>query len=63
MSKSLKEKSSDNLIKLGVNIISELSNRGVDFFQEVVNTYNKLKKDAKKIGKIIKDTKEKTNGE
>lgn len=60
MSKSLKEKSSDNLIKLGVNIISELSDRGVDFFQEVVNTYNKLKKNTKKIGKIIKDTKEKT---
>lgn len=60
MSKSLKEKSSDNLIKLGVNIISELSDRGVDFFQEVVNTYNKLKKNTKKIGKIIKNTKEKT---
>ncbi len=57
MKKSFKEESSDKLIKQGINIICELSDRGINFFQRIVDTYNKLRKNARKVKKIIKDIK------
>ncbi|MBA7625799.1 hypothetical protein ES703_33231 [subsurface metagenome] len=57
MKKTFKEESSDNLIKQGINIICELSDRGINFFQRIVDTYNKLRKNARKVKKIIKDIK------
>ncbi len=57
MKKTFKEESSDKLIKQGINIICELSDRGINFFQRIVDTYNKLRKNARKVKKIIKDIK------
>jgi len=59
MRKSFKEQSSDNLVKQAVDIIDELADRGLNFFQRVFDTYSKLKKDAAKVKQIIKDTKPK----
>ena len=63
MKKPFKEESSDNLIKQGINIICELSDRGINFFQRIVDTYNKLRKNSRKVKKIIKNTKSKNEGE
>lgn len=57
MKKTFKEESSDKLIKQGINIICELSDRGINFFQRIVDTYNKLSKNARKVKKIIKEIK------
>jgi len=62
MKQPLKNKSSDKLVEQGVNIISELSDRGINFLQSVIDTYNKLRKDVTKVKQIIKDTKPKKEG-
>ena len=63
MKKSFKEESSDNLIKQGINIICELSDRGINFFQRIIDTYNKLRRNSRKVKQIIKNTKFKNEGE
>ncbi len=57
MRKSFKEESSDNLVKQAVDIIDELADRGVNFFQQVIDTYHKMRVRQEKIKNIARSIK------
>jgi hypothetical protein len=53
MSGKFKDKSSDNLVKNGIDIINELSERGVNLFQKTINTYQHMKGLSQKAVSIV----------
>lgn len=57
MRKSFKEESSDNLVKQAVDIIDELADRGVNFFQRVIDTYHKMRVRQEKVKNIARSIK------
>ncbi len=63
MKKSFKEESSDKLVKQAVDIIDELADRGVNFFQQVIDTYKKMRVRQEKIKNIARSIKKKKGKE
>ncbi len=57
MKKSFKEESLDKLVKQAVDIIDELADRGVNFFQHVIDTYHKMRVRQEKIKNIARSIK------
>ncbi len=57
MKKPFKQESSDNLVKQAVDIINELADRGVNFFQQIIDTYHKMRVRQEKIKNIARSIK------
>ena len=57
MSDKFKDKSSDRLVKNGIDIINELSERGVNLFQKIINSYQHMKGLSQKAISIVHNIK------
>ncbi|GAI76883.1 unnamed protein product [marine sediment metagenome] len=55
MKDQFKDRSSDNLVKCAIDIINELSERGVNLFQKVMNTYQNMRVTFRKFKNISRD--------